>query len=75
VTLGGGFLLRYSYGSDLTVDDSYGNAIKDATGAEGTRAVTSSNPLGLRGQMGSQTTRVGQRNASGGTASNPLGLK
>jgi hypothetical protein len=73
--LGGGFLLHYPYDPDLTIGDSYGNAIKDATGAEGTRAATSSNPLGLRGQRRIQTAGEGQRNAGGGTASNPLGLK
>jgi hypothetical protein len=78
--LGGERLLCYPYGQDLTVSDSYGNAIKDATGATGTRAVTGSNPLGLKGQRGTwapSAPRVGerQRNAGSGTASNPLGLK
>ena len=75
-----GFLLRYPYLQDLTVYDSYGNAIKDATGAAGTRAVTGSNPLGLHRQSltrppSAQTAGEGQRNAGGGTANNPLGLK
>jgi len=66
---------RLPYRQDLTASDSYGNAIKDATGATGTRTVTGSNPLGLGGQMGNQRAGKEQRNAGGGTASNPLGLK
>lgn len=57
---------------------SYGNAIKDATGSSGTRAITGSNPLGLAGARGTWAPSrqiEGPRNAGGGTASNPLGLK
>jgi hypothetical protein len=57
---------------------SYGNAIKDASGASGSRAATSSNPLGIAGAKGtfapSSGTAVGQRNAGKGTAGNPLGI-
>lgn len=64
----------------LTKTGSYGNAIKDATGAAGTRKVTGSNPLGLAGQRGTwapsaQRVGGGQSNTGSGTASNPLGLK
>ncbi|TID17370.1 hypothetical protein E2P81_ATG07944 [Venturia nashicola] len=56
---------------------SYGNAIKDSTGASGPRAITSSNPLGIAGTKGvwapSSNTK-GPRNSGRGTAKDPLGL-
>ncbi|KAF2674564.1 hypothetical protein BT63DRAFT_419851 [Microthyrium microscopicum] len=54
---------------------SYGNAIKDASGASGPRAPTASNPLGIAGAKGTRAITGG--GASGprkGTANNPLGL-
>ncbi|KAE9982675.1 hypothetical protein EG327_005783 [Venturia inaequalis] len=56
---------------------SYGNAIKDSTGASGPRAVTGSNPLGIAGTKGvwaPASNTKGPRNNGGGTAKNPLGL-
>jgi len=57
----------------------YGNAIKDASGASGSRAVTGSNPLGLSGAKGTwapalPANKNAQRNKGGGTARDPLGL-
>jgi len=56
----------------------YGNAIKDASGASGPRAITGSNPLGIAGQKGvwapSAANKNAQRNRGGGTARDPLGL-
>jgi hypothetical protein len=56
---------------------SYGNAVKDASGAAGPRASTASNPLGVAG--GTATTgllpKSGAKSATNkGTAANPLGL-
>ncbi|KAF2400404.1 hypothetical protein EJ06DRAFT_428915 [Trichodelitschia bisporula] len=55
---------------------SYGNGIKDASGATGARAVTSSNPLGLSGTKGQWSGKPsGQKTAPRtGTARDPLGL-
>jgi len=57
---------------------SYGNAIKDSTGAAGPRAATGSNPLGISGTKGtwapSSASKNPQRNAGRGTARDPLGL-
>lgn len=58
----------------------YGNDIKDSVAVGGTRVATAGNPLGMAGQ-GSGKARApgdkggGQRNAGGGSAGNPLGLK
>jgi hypothetical protein len=57
----------------------YGNAIKDVSGAGGSRAVTGSNPLGLSGTKGTWSpalpaSKNPQRNAGRGTAKDPLGL-
>jgi len=55
---------------------SYGNAIKDATGAGGSRAVTASNPLGVSGGTGT-SIRPGTGSTKPkaiGTARDPLGL-
>ncbi|KIW03969.1 uncharacterized protein PV09_04803 [Verruconis gallopava] len=58
---------------------SYGNAIKDATGASGPRAATGSNPLGLSGTKGiwspsAPVRTTPQRTVGRGTAKDPLGL-
>ncbi|KAF2750899.1 hypothetical protein M011DRAFT_464708 [Sporormia fimetaria CBS 119925] len=56
----------------------YGNSIKDATGARGSRAATATNPLGLSGtSAGAKTAfrgRPGNASYGKGSASNPLGL-
>jgi len=56
----------------------YGNAIKDASGAGGPRAPSSTNPLGLSGAKGvwapSTSTTKNARNTGKGTARDPLGL-
>ncbi|KAF2847811.1 hypothetical protein T440DRAFT_470640 [Plenodomus tracheiphilus IPT5] len=58
----------------------YGNSLKDVTGAQGSRATTKGNPLGLStngsGAMSSLSS-VGGGGGGGvkkGSASNPLGL-
>ena len=59
---------------------NYGNGIKDATGASGTRAQTAQNPLGTsNNKYGGKNviTGAGSKSRAGGgkaTASNPLGL-
>ena len=59
---------------------NYGNGIKDATGASGSRSQTAQNPLGVSsGKYGGKkvVTGAGSKGSSGatkGTASNPLGL-
>ena len=59
---------------------NYGNGIKDATGASGTRAQTAQNPTGLSSnKYGGKKVVAGagsKGSSSGnkGTANNPLGL-
>jgi len=56
----------------------YGNSIKDVSKAQGPRASTAQNPLGLAStQAGAkaQWKYGGQKKQTQGTASNPLGLK
>lgn len=58
----------------------YGNSIKDMTGADGSRATTKGNPLGLTtgaaGGAASMASRPGYTGGAvkKGSASNPLGL-
>jgi hypothetical protein len=64
----------------LTDLSSYGNAIKDVSGASGPRTSTSSNPLGLAGGKTTASARLSgasstqSKPAQRGTASDPLGL-
>ncbi|KAF2085696.1 hypothetical protein K490DRAFT_67576 [Saccharata proteae CBS 121410] len=55
----------------------YGNQVKDVTRAGGARAPTASNPLGIAGgsTQSAAIMKKGLRNAGGGSANNPLGLK
>jgi hypothetical protein len=58
----------------------YGNSLKDVTGAQGSRATTKGNPLGLStgsaGGAAAMASRTGVTGSStkSGSASNPLGL-
>lgn len=58
----------------------YGNDLKDAVGAGGSRVAVAGNPLGLAGQGSGKAQPPGQKgsgvakNVSKGSASNPLGL-
>jgi hypothetical protein len=61
----------------LIVPSSYGNAIKDASGASGSRAATASNPLGLSGGRvtgQSQLKGTKSQGSDQGTRNDPLGL-
>jgi hypothetical protein len=58
---------------------SYGNSVKDMTGAAGSRASTGGNPLGLAtsgvGAAASMASRPGNTPGKAkGSATNPLGL-
>jgi hypothetical protein len=61
----------------LIAPSSYGNAVKDASGASGSRAATSSNPLGLAGGRvtgQSQLKGTKSQGSKQGTRNDPLGL-
>jgi hypothetical protein len=59
----------------------YGNDLKDAVGASGSRVAVAGNPLGLAGMGSGKAPAPGQKKVGGGgkstggsSASNPLGI-